>query len=306
MSYGTRKAVEDVYLTIQPKDRFGIAGESGCGKSTLAMNVLKILPKYAENPLGKIIFKGKDVLKLSDKQMRQIRGKEISMVFQEPMTALSPVHRVGTQIIKVIQTHESKSPQEAFDRSVKLFSLVRISNPQDIMYSFPHQLSGGMRQRVMIAMALACNPLLLIMDEPTSALDTVTQMELIKLLEELQEKIGMTLLLISHNLFLIKHLCKKVGIMYLGRIVETGDTDDIFNNPKHPYTKGLLESLPDIDDPIQEFNTIEGDVPDSMFKPSGCTFHPRCSYSMPICTKEKPEHYTIKKNHTAACFLYKK
>ncbi|MHA1861253.1 MAG: ABC transporter ATP-binding protein [Candidatus Ranarchaeia archaeon] len=304
MSYGTRRAVDGVFLTIFPGDSLGIAGESGCGKSTLAMSILRILPKYAENPRGEIVFKGKNILTLSEKEMQKIRGKEISMVFQEPMTALSPIHRVGDQIIDIIQTHDSKSHSAAFKQAVQFLSLVKIPNPADIMSTYPHQLSGGMRQRVMIAMALACNPSLLILDEPTSALDTVIQKELIDMLDDLKRQLGTTLLLISHNLHLINRLCDKIAIMYLGEIVELASSNELFTNPQHPYSQGLLASIPTLKGTVRKFHSIPGEVPDSMFKPQGCPFHPRCPRYMTICSQKHPRLYLTGKDHFTSCFLY--
>jgi oligopeptide/dipeptide ABC transporter ATP-binding protein len=303
---GLRKAVDDVYLNVEKGELIGIAGESGCGKSTLALSMLRLIQSPGRIVGGEIWFESKDLLTLSEEEMRKIRGKRISMIFQEPMTSLSPVHRIRDQIVDVIVKHEGVNRKTALEKATLMLEAVRISDPSDMIKTYPHQLSGGMRQRVMIAMALSCNPDLLIADEPTSALDVITQLEIVKLLGELENRFGMALMLISHNLYLIAETCKRIGIMYMGNMIEFSDTAPLFKEPLHPYTVGLLDSIPKFEPCAKEFCTIKGEVPDPSQIPTGCPFHPRCNYAMKICVEQKPSLTEIAKGRLVACHLFDK
>ena len=301
---GLRKAVDGVSLDIERGNVVGIAGESGCGKSTLSLSIMRLITKPGRIEGGEIWFDGQNLLSLNDEEMRKIRGKKIGMVFQEPMTSLNPVFSIGTQISDVVMEHEGVSRQKAMERAIESLDAVFTPNPEKIVNTFPHQLSGGMRQRAIIAMALSCNPALLIGDEPTSALDTVTQLEIVKLLKELKKKQSMTMLLISHNLYFLAEMSDKIAIMYAGNIVESVDSATIFKDPKHPYTKGLIESIPKFSGEIKIFKTIRGEPPDLCNIPQGCPFNPRCEYAMDICLTKKPELVDIEKGHFVACHLY--
>ncbi|HJX22975.1 MAG TPA: ABC transporter ATP-binding protein [Candidatus Bathyarchaeia archaeon] len=301
---GLRKAVDGVNLEVKKGDLLGIAGESGCGKSTLSLSILRLITRPGKIVGGEIWFDGKDLLLLGSEEMRKIRGKKITMVFQEPMTSLNPVFTIGTQISDMVVEHEGLSRQKAKERAVEVLDSVFIPNPERIVNTYPHQLSGGMRQRAMIAMALSCKPDLLIGDEPTSALDTVTQLEIVKLLKELKERLGMTMILISHNLYFLSEMCKRIAIMYAGNLVENVETGTLFRKPKHPYTMGLIDSIPKFKGEIRTFKTIRGEPPDLSSIPAGCPFNPRCDYVMDICRRDKPPLVDVAKGHFVACHLY--
>jgi len=303
---GYVKAVEDCSLTIEKGEALGLAGESGCGKTTMALSLLRILPQGGKILKGKIIIDGTDILKLSEDEVRnKIRWKEISLVFQGAMNAMNPVFKVGDQIYEALKIHEPHiSRKEADERIRKLFELVGIEPSR--MNNYPFEFSGGMRQRAMIAMAVACNPKLLIADEPGTALDVIVQAQVLKLLEELKKKLGMTIILISHDLSLIAEICEKTAIMYAGNIAEIGDSALIFKNPLHPYTRGLIQAFPNIKSQKIKMVSIPGSPPDLLDPPSGCRFHPRCQFAMEICRKEKPQLATIERNHMVACYLFEK
>jgi len=301
---GWVKAAENVSFDVAEGEALGIAGESGCGKSTVALSLLKILPQGGVIRKGKILFEGRDLVPLSEEEMRKIRWKGISIVFQGAMNALNPVIKVGEQIAEAIKTHEKDvSGSDVKDRVAKLLETVGIEPSRADNY--PHEYSGGMRQRALIAMALAVNPTLLIGDEPGTALDVIVAAQTLKLLKELKDKLGLSMILISHDLSIIAETCEKVAIMYAGKIVEYGDAVSVFKNPLHPYTQGLIKAFPSIKGPKVRLTSIPGQPPDLLNPPSACRFHPRCTYIMDVCKIEEPlllEHG--EKLHRAACHLY--
>lgn len=302
---GEVRAVDRVSFHIFPGEAVGIVGESGCGKSVTAHSIMRLIPtppgKYAN---GKIIFAGADLLQKSEQQMERIRGKDIGMIFQDPMTSLNPVLTVGLQIAECLQLHQHMTKQAAYTRAVEMLQLVGIPSPADRLRNYPHEFSGGMRQRAMIAMALACNPKLLIADEPTTALDVTIQAQILELLKDLQSKLNTAIMLISHDLGAIAGLCSRVIVMYAGKIAEAGLAWDIFHNPQHPYTRGLLQSVPRLDAPHkQKLSVIDGQPPDLLRPPTGCPFHPRCPYAMHICTEHYPETTEITQAHSVKCWL---
>jgi peptide/nickel transport system ATP-binding protein len=303
---GYVKAVEKCSFNIEKGEALGLAGESGCGKTTIALSLLRILPPGGKIIEGKIFLDGTDILQLNEDEMRrEVRWKKISLVFQGAMNAMNPVVKVKDQIIEAIQLHEPHvSKKEAEERVSKLFELVGIEPSR--AENYPFEFSGGMRQRAMIAMAISCNPELLIADEPGTALDVIVQAQVLKLLEELKKKLNMSLILISHDLSLIAEICEKTAIMYAGNIVEIGDSVSIFKNPQHPYTVGLISSFPNIKSEKIKMTSIPGSPPDLLDPPQGCRFHPRCKYAMEMCRKTHPELMVIDKNHMVACHLYGK
>ena len=302
---GTAKAVDGVSLDIPKGKTLGLVGESGCGKSVTALSIMRLVP----SPPGKIeggnVYLGDtDVLKLSEPQMRKIRGNDISMVFQEPMTSLNPVFTVGNQIMEVLRLHRRLSRRESREKTVELLRQVKMSLPEQRVDEYPHQLSGGMKQRVMIAMALACNPVLLIADEPTTALDVTIQAQLLELLNELQEGLNMSILLITHDLGVIAETADAVAVMYAGKIVEYTTAEELFASPKHPYTVGLFGSLPRIGSRKGKLAVIPGTVPNPLSFPAGCRFHPRCPRVMGVCREQEPLLEKVDAGHQAACHLY--
>jgi len=299
---GVAKAVDGVSYSIQPGETLGVVGESGCGKSVTAMSILQLVPtppgKYVG---GEIRFRGENLLDRSEKQMREIRGKQISVIFQEPMTSLNPVFRVGDQIGEALRLHEGMSRSEARERSIELLQLVGIPSPQTRVDEYPHQLSGGMKQRVMIAMALACNPSLLIADEPSTALDVTIQAQILELLRDLQKEKGMAILLITHDLGVVAENADHVVVMYAGKIVERAPVEQLFDQPKHPYTVGLFRSLPRLDNKNDRLEVIEGNVPNPLDFPSGCKFRPRCPHATDKCAEQEPALESINDYHEVAC-----
>jgi len=294
-------AVSSLTFSIKESEIFGLAGESGCGKSMTALSIMGILPPNAFAK-GEIFFKGRDLLKLDEESKRRIRGDEISMIFQEPMTSLNPVLTVGYQIAEVLITHRNMSKKEAMDKAVELLKAVKIPSPEIRVKEYPHQMSGGMRQRVMIAMAIACNPSLLIADEPTTALDVTIQAQILELIQRLREERKMSILFITHDLGVIAENASRVGIMYAGRLVELADTSEIFNNPKHPYTVGLLESIPK--GKGTPLIPISGSVPRPEEFPEGCKYSGRCSASIRNCDVKEPELIEVSKGHFVRCLKY--
>lgn len=298
-------AVDKVNLQISPGEAVGIVGESGCGKSVTAHSIMRLIPtppgRYTN---GKILFEGNDLLQKSEQEMQKIRGKDIGMIFQDPMTSLNPVLTVGLQIAETLQLHERLSKREAYVRAVDLLRLVGIPSPEERIQNYPHEFSGGMRQRAMIAMALACNPKLLIADEPTTALDVTIQAQILDLMRDLQKKLNTAIILISHDLGVIAGLCSRVIVMYAGKIAEEGTARDIFHHPRHPYTWGLLQSVPRMDaQQKQKLAVIEGQPPDLLRPPAGCPFHPRCQFAMHICTEHYPETTELNQGHKVRCWL---
>lgn len=303
---GEVKAVDQISFQIFPGEAIGIVGESGCGKSVTAHSIMQLIPtppgRYRS---GKILFEGDDLLEKSDSAMAKIRGNDISMVFQDPMTSLNPVLTVGMQIAESLQLHQHMDKRLAYVRAVEMLRLVGIPSPEQRIKNYPHQFSGGMRQRAMIAMALSCNPKLLIADEPTTALDVTIQAEILDLMKDLQNKFNTSIILISHDLGVIARLCSRVIVMYAGRIAEMGTAQDIFHYPKHPYTWGLLKSVPRMDDvqQTQKLAVIDGQPPDLLHPPTGCPFHPRCPQAMRICKTAYPETIEVLQGHSVKCWL---
>jgi oligopeptide/dipeptide ABC transporter ATP-binding protein len=302
---GTVRAVDGVSLEIFPGETMGLVGESGCGKSMTALSILKLYPQpQGKIVAGEIFFEGQNLVPLKEEEMRKIRGKKISMVFQEPMTSLDPVFPVGEEIMEVLRIHEAMSPATAREKAIEMLRLVRIPEPERIFHSYPHQLSGGMRQRVMIAIALACRPKLLLADEPTTALDVTIQAQILELIEELKEELHTAVLLITHDLGVVAETCQRVAVMYAGKIVEKAQVFELFDNPLHPYTRALLASIPHIEEEKEALESIPGSVPDLLNPPSGCRFHPRCLQAFERCLEEEPELKEKEEKHWVACHLY--
>lgn len=300
---GWVNAVDDVSFELNKKDSLGLAGESGCGKTSTALSILRLLPRNGKIFEGSIEFEGHQLLKMSDKEYRKkIRWKKISTIFQGAMNALNPVVKIGSQITEGILAHERISKKEALDRAEKLLDLVGIGAERVDRY--PHELSGGMKQRTMIAMSLACNPSLVIADEPTTALDVIIATQVLKVMKELQKKLDLSMIVISHDLSMISETCNKIAIMYAGKIVEQGDIVSVYKEPLHPYTEKLIAAFPSVVGEKKELSSIHGFPPDLLEPPSGCRFHPRCPYAMEICKKEDPHTVNVSdKEHQVACHL---
>ncbi len=302
---GVARAVDGVSFKLRQGETLGLVGESGCGKTVSSLSILKLLDvPPAEYRDGEIIFEGRDLMKTGEKEMRRVRGKTISMIFQEPMTSLNPVMSIGFQIDEVLLTHQNMRPASARDRTLELLSMVGIPSPRRRRSEFPHQLSGGMRQRVMIAMALACNPKVLIADEPTTALDVTIQAQILDLMNQLQADLGASILLITHDLGVIAETADRVAVMYAGRIVEEAGVKTIFKNPVHPYTRGLLQSIPRIDEAQRpkRLSEIPGRVPNLCFLPPGCGFFARCPIGVEQCRTEKPQLEAVAIGHWVSCW----
>jgi oligopeptide transport system ATP-binding protein len=306
-SAGEVKALNGISIQMHQGDVLGIVGESGSGKSVTAYSIMGLIDPAGKITGGLIEFNGHKITEMTEKEMRKIRGNEVSIIFQDPMTSLNPVYTIGNQIKEVIKLHTNKTPKEAHERAVELLKLVGINEPEKRLKQYPHQLSGGMRQRVMIAIALACEPKLLIADEPTTALDVTIQAQILELMMELKEKIEMSIIMITHDLGIVANMCEKIAVMYAGKIVEFGKTDDIFYNPRHEYTKGLLQSIPKLNDKEhKKLVPIEGTPVDLLNPPKGCPFAPRCNSCMRICLNKMPEYTIINDNHYSACWLLQK
>ncbi|MFA5291836.1 MAG: ABC transporter ATP-binding protein [Phycisphaerae bacterium] len=302
---GEAKAVQDVSFDIENGETFALVGESGCGKSVTALSIMKLVQKPAGRiASGKILFRGQNILEFPEKQMRKIRGNKIAMIFQEPMTSLNPVFTIGYQIAETISLHQKKNRSDAWLMAGQMLEKVRIPDPARRLYEYPHRLSGGMRQRVMIAMAISCKPSLLIADEPTTALDVTIQAQILDLLDELQQSEKMSILLITHDLGVVAQRADNVAVMYASKIAERCSCVELFRKPLHPYTKGLLNSLPQLGTRQNRLNTIAGNVPEPLNFPSGCKFHPRCPVGCndKKCQTQEPALKQVSDNHYAACW----
>jgi len=304
---GEVKALNDISIQMNEGDVLGIVGESGSGKSVTAYSIMGLTDRAGRLIGGTIEFNGHKINEMSEKELQKIRGNEVSIIFQDPMTSLNPVYTIGNQIREVIMLHTNKDKKQAQERAIELLTLVGINEPEKRLKQYPHELSGGMRQRVMIAIALACEPKLLIADEPTTALDVTIQAQILELMMELKNKIGMSIIMITHDLGIVASICQKIAVMYAGKIVEYGTVDDIFYNPKHEYTKGLLNSIPKLTDKEHKrLVPIEGTPVDLLNPPKGCPFAPRCNSCMKVCIKHMPEYTQISEDHYSACWLLQK
>jgi peptide/nickel transport system ATP-binding protein len=305
-SDGIVKAVDDVSWEIDHAEMIGLVGESGCGKSVTALSILRLIPEPPGKIVGgEILFKGKNLLSLSLEDMRKIRGNEISMIFQEPMISLNPVFTIGAQIAEAIQLHQKLHKKEALEKVIEMLKLVGIPSPEKRVKDYPHELSGGMKQRAMIAMALSCNPKILIADEPTTALDVTIQAQILDLMLKLKDEFEASIVLITHDLGVIAEMAQKVVIMYAGKVMEQAGINDIFENPLNPYTQGLLNSLPKMDAAHkQKLNTIPGFVPSLYDLPKGCKFSPRCGFVMDVCQQSEPELIEVNDGHWSRCWLH--
>ena len=305
---GMVRAVDGVDLAINRGETVGVVGESGCGKTVTAMTVLKLIQMPpGQIVAGSILWQGRDLVPLGPDDMRKLRSKEIAIIFQEPMTSLNPVYTVGHQIAETIRLHEGLNKREATDRAIEMLRLVHIPTPERRVHDYPHQFSGGMRQRVMIAMALSCNPKLLIADEPTTALDVTIQAQILDLLAEMKSRLGMAIMLITHAMGVVAETAQRVVVMYAGRVVEEATVERLFASPMHPYTQGLIRSIPRIDKDAGKqarLEAISGSVPSLIMPPPGCRFAPRCKFAQPKCTEAVPELRTVESGHKVACVLY--
>ncbi len=305
---GVVKSVDGVDFTVRRGEVLGLVGESGCGKSVTSLSIMRLIGQPGKTIDGEIIFDGRDLLKLPEAEMVKVRGNKIAMIFQQPQTALNPVFRVGDQIAEVLDIHRSLGKEAGWNRAIELLKMVGIPDAERRAKSFPHELSGGMAQRVMIAMGLACVPELLIADEPTTALDVTIQAQILDLIRDLRSKFEASIILITHDLGVVAEMCERVAVMYAGQIVESTDTKTLFAQPKHPYTKGLIGSIPVLGIVRDALDTIPGSVPNLINLPKGCRFAPRCQsrvdYSLTICTDRFPDLVPVGSNHTVRCWLY--
>ena len=302
---GTRvtRAVDDVTLSLDQGQTLGIVGESGSGKTTLALTLLRMLPPAARIVSGEMLFEGSDLIKKPEHEMRRIRGKRIAMILQDPMMSLNPLFTVGDQVAEPIRVHEGAPRRSAWNRATQLLKAVRIAAPESRVREYPHQLSGGMRQRIVGAIAISCEPRILIADEPTTSLDVTIQAQYLNLLRELQRAHNLALIFITHNLGIVAKMCDQVAVMYAGRLVEAGPVKQIYNSPAHPYTRALLESIPRLGDSRQRLTAIEGQPPDPSAPPPGCAFHPRCPKVMDRCRTEAPPEFRVADSQTSRCWL---
>ena len=301
---GEIQAVRGVSFELNEGEALGLVGESGCGKSVAMMSIMGLLDENGKITDGDVFLKGKNISKFTDRQMQAIRGNDISMIFQDPMTSLNPVYTIGTQIMEPLLKHRKISKKEAHDLAVKMLGLVGIPSPEKRMKQYPHEFSGGMRQRAMIAMAIVNEPKIIIADEPTTALDVTIQAQILELMKGLKEKINTSIILITHDLGVVADICSKICVMYGGLIVEEGYKEEIFYNPRHPYTLGLLESIPNPNKNEKErLKPIEGQPPDLLKPPKGCPFAARCNYTMKICMEKQSPFFEIEKGHKSACWL---
>jgi oligopeptide/dipeptide ABC transporter ATP-binding protein len=302
---GIVEAVNVENLTIYKGEILGLVGETGCGKTVTSLSILNLIPKPGKIESGKVILNGENLLEKSEKELRAIRGSKIAMIFQDPMTSLNPVFTVGEQLTRVIMLHQKElDKREAVKNAMEMLKLVGLPYVERVMKSYPHELSGGMRQRIMIAMALSCRPELIIADEPTSALDVTTEAQILKLMKDLRNQYGTSILFVTHDLAVVAQICDRVAVMYAGEVIEVGEVKDVFAKPLHPYTIGLLEAMPKPDKRKNRLMVIGGTVPSLINPPSGCRFHPRCQNSMEICRKNKPKIKAVGQGHYVSCFLW--
>ena len=304
---GVVPAVDGVDFELKPGQTLGIVGESGCGKSVTSLSILRLVP----NPPGRIVegeilFEGKDLVQATESEMQHIRGNDIAMIFQEPMTSLNPVFTIGKQIMEAIMLHQNLDKNKAREKCIEMLKLVGIPRAEQAIDEYPHQFSGGMRQRAMIAMALSCNPKLLIADEPTTALDVTIQAQIIELMKGLKDKLNTAIILITHDLGVVAEMCEHVIVMYAGKVVEEADIMELYTDPKHPYTVGLMKSKPSLDDNRDRLEVIPGAVPNPLDMPEGCTFHPRCPHAMDICREKQPHLINNEEGRKVRCWLYEK
>jgi len=304
-SAGLVRAVDGVSFEVYEDETFCVVGESGCGKSTLALSIIRLVPYPGEIVDGKIIYRGIDLLKLPESEMRKIRGKEIAMIFQNPMNSLNPVFTIGFQIAEAPIIHFNMDSKRAWRKAIELITKVRMSDPEVRARNYPHELSGGMRQRAMIAMMISCEPKLLLADEPTTSVDVTVQAQLLKLLMDIKRERRMSIILITHNFGLVAEVCNRVAVMYAGKIVELGPVREVFRNPMHPYTRGLMKCLPIGTKRKRQLYAIPGQPPNLTNPPPGCRFHPRCPYTMEKCRKEEPPLTKVGPNHYVACHLHR-
>ncbi|PRO66625.1 ABC transporter ATP-binding protein [Alkalicoccus urumqiensis] len=301
---GEIKAVDGVHFDVPAGKTLGLVGESGSGKSITSLSIMRLIESPGKIKGGSITFNGEDLLAKSEAEMRDIRGNQISMIFQEPMTSLNPVYTIGDQIAEAYQIHQGKTKKEALQKAVDMLELVGIPSPKARVKAYPHELSGGMRQRAMIAIALACNPQLLVADEPTTALDVTIQAQILRLINRLQDELGMSMLLITHDLGVVAETCDYVAVMYAGKIVEYADVNTLFSNPKHPYTVGLLKSLPRHDIDQEELEVIKGMVPRPDELPEGCRFAPRCPFATDLCRERLPDLEDLGEGNQVRCWIH--
>jgi len=302
---GQITALDGIDLKLYKNESLGLVGETGCGKSITALSIMRLIPAPPGKIVqGEIFFDGKDLLKIPETEMRRVRGGKISMIFQEPSTSLNPVFKVGDQIIEAIQLHQKLGREKGKRKTVEMLEKVGMPDPKDIINRFPHELSGGMQQRIMIAMALSSNPKLLIADEPTTALDVTTQAQILDLIKELKKDIISSMLLITHDLGIVAEVCDRVAVMYTGNIIEHAELKTLFKSPLHPYTRGLLDAIPQMNAHKKELGFIPGTIPDLMKLPKGCKFNPRCPQQMEICLNKRPGLREVKEGHFVACHLY--
>lgn len=305
---GLKQALYDVSFSLEKGKIHALVGESGCGKTISAMSILKLLPKTAEITSGEIIFEGKNILELNKTELEKIRGAKIALIPQDPMTSLNPLFTIGDQLLEVIEKHQGLKGKEAIAKAIEALEMVQIPSAKTRLGAYPHEFSGGMKQRAIIAMALACNAQVIIADEPTTALDVTIQAQIMNILDNIKKELGTSILLITHDLALVRDCADKISVMYSGRIVETADTEEFFTHTNHPYSKALLKALPSGKAQAgnrEKLATIEGQPPSIQQNITGCKFHPRCEFAMPICSEEVPELKQIRQNHCSACHLNK-
>ncbi|MEM3697269.1 MAG: ABC transporter ATP-binding protein [Candidatus Bathyarchaeia archaeon] len=304
-SAGIVKAVDDITFDVKQGEVVGLVGESGSGKSVTCLSILRTVPRPGKIAGGKILFKGSNLLEKSEAEMQKIRGKEISMIFQNPAFSLNPIYTIGEQLVEILRWHTGLNKEEAVERVLKLLKAVRLSDPEKRFNQYPHELSGGMKQRVVIARALLCNPSLLLADEPTTNVDVTVQAQLLNLLNDLKKDFGMTILFVTHDMGIVAQLTNRVVVLYSGKVCEIAETETIFSNPGHPYTEALISSVPRFDyktERRQKLKVIDGSIPDPISPPPGCRFHPRCAYAKEICKSKVPDLIELERGHIVSCF----